>query len=175
MKIALLVVIGAAMLSACVVIIGLLLPKGHVVSRSASFHATPDKLFSLIDGSQAWRPDVVRYETVPDAAGKKLVSETTRNGETITYELVNRVPPVSLTRRIATKNLPYSGEWTFSLQPSGATTTIVRITERGEVYNPVFRFMSRFVLGNTRTIDAYLQALEKALEQTIEIHDSIVD
>jgi hypothetical protein len=170
MKIALLVVIGTVMLSACVVIIGLLLPKGHVVSRSASFHATPDELFSLIDGSQAWRPDVVRYETVPDAAGKKLVSETTRNGETITYELVDRVPHVSLTRRIANRNLPYSGEWTFSLQPSGATT-IVRITERGEIYNPVFRFMSRFILGNTRTIDAYLQALEKALKQKIEIHD----
>ena len=170
MKIALIVVIGIVILSACVVIIGLLLPKDHVVSRSASFHATPDKLFSLIDGSQAWRPDVVRDETVPDVAGKKLVSETTRNGETVTYELVDRVPPVSLTRRIATQNLPYSGEWAFSLQPRGATT-IVRITERGEVYNPVFRFVSRFLLGQTRTMDAYLHSLGKAIAQDVEIQD----
>ena len=31
-----------------------------------------------------------------------------------------------------------------------------RITENGEVYNPLFRFVSRFVMGHTRTIDTYL-------------------
>jgi hypothetical protein len=35
--------------------------------------------------------------------------ETTRNGETITYELLDRMPPRSVKRRIATENLPYCG------------------------------------------------------------------
>ena len=170
MKIALFVLAGILILSACVVLIGLLLPKSHVVSRSASFHAGPEKLFALIAGPQSWRPDVVHYEAVPDASGRELASETTRNGETVRYELLDRVPFVSLTRRIVTENLPYSGEWNFSLQTNGTNTT-VRITERGEVYNPVFRFISRFVLGQTHTIDAYLQALGKTTGQTIEIQD----
>ena len=84
------------------------------------------------------------------------MQEMTRGGETITYELLESVPPKSVNRRIATENLPYSGSWTYLLERSGAAT-IVRITEDGEVYNPVFRFVSRFVLGQTRTMDAYLQ------------------
>ena len=96
--------------------------------------------------------------------------ETTRDGETIIYELLDRITPRSIQRRIATENLPYSGTWTYSLQPNG-DFTIVRITEDGQVYNPVFRFMSRFVLGHTRTMDAYLRALGKATGQEVEVRD----
>jgi hypothetical protein len=96
--------------------------------------------------------------------------ETTRDGETITYELLDGTPLKSLKRRIATNNLPYSGTWTFSLQPNSEITT-VRITEDGEVYNPVFRFISHFVLGHTRTVDAYLRALGKATGQEVEVKD----
>ena len=96
------------------------------------------------------------------------VRETTRQGYTITYEILDRRPPQSITRRIATKRLPYSGTWTYTLQPDG-TRTVVRITENGEVYNPIFRFVSRFILGHTSTIDAYLRALAKATGQEVQI------
>ncbi len=96
--------------------------------------------------------------------------ETTRNGETITYELLDRMPPRSVKRRIATENLPYSGTWTYSLQARDGMT-IVQITEDGQVYNPVFRFVSRFILGHTRTMDAYLRALGKATGQEVEVKD----
>lgn len=170
MKIALVVLASLVLLSAAVVIIGFLLPKQHVVSRSASFHTSPDRLYSLIAGPQNWRPDVVRYEAVPNPAGSELFSETTKNGETVTYQVTDRNPPVSVTRRIATQGLPYSGSWTFSLEP-GHEVTVVRITERGEVFSPVFRFVSRFVLGHTHGIDAYLQALGKAAGEQIDIKD----
>ena len=49
--------------------------------------------------------------------------------------------------------------------------TIVRITEDGQVYNPVFRFMSRFVFGHARTMDAYLRALGRAAGQEVEVKD----
>lgn len=164
MKILLIVAGGLVLLCFGVVVIGSLLPKQHMASRSASFRANPEKLFSLIEGPQNWRPDVLRCEISPGANGQQLMKETTRNGETTTYELLDRAAPTSLKRRIATKNLPYSGTWSFSLQPNGETT-VVRITENGEVYNPLFRFMSRFVLGHTSTIDAYLRALGRATGQ----------
>jgi hypothetical protein len=167
----LLIAIGfITLLGASAVVIGLLLPKDHVASRSASFRATSDHLFSLIAGPQNWRPEVLRYETVVNTGGRELVRETTRNGETITYELLDRVPPTFVRRRIATQNLPYSGSWTFSLVPDGEVT-VVRITENGEVSNPVFRFMSRFVFGHTRTMDNYLQALGKATGQKVDVKD----
>ena len=88
----------------------------------------------------------------------------------MTYELLDRTPPTSLKRRIATENLPYSGTWTFSLQPNGENT-VVRITEDGQVHNPVFRFMSRLVFGHTRTMDNYLRALGKATGREVEVTD----
>lgn len=168
MRILIITIGGFALSIVCAIAIGSMLPQQHVASRSASFRATPEKLFSMIAGPQVWRPDVLRDEPVPDTSGRELRRETSRNGETITYELLNRKPPQSITRRIATENLPYAGSWTISLQPEGEFTN-VRITETGQVYNPAFRFVSRFVIGHTRTIDSYLRALGKANGQEIEI------
>jgi Polyketide cyclase / dehydrase and lipid transport len=167
-RILLIVVAGIVLLVLTVVVIGSILPKRHVASSSASYRATPERLFSLITGPQDWRPDVLRCEAVPSADGRELMRETTRNGRTITYELLDRMPPWSVKRRISTENLPYSGTWTYSLRANDGMTT-VQITEDGQVYNPVFRFVSRFVLGQTRTMDAYLRALGKATGQEIEL------
>jgi len=168
MKILLVVIVAVVLVILGVVVTGLLLPKRHVVSRTASYRAAPDRLFFLISGPQGWRPDVLRCEAVPDAGSRELLRETTRDGETITYELLDRVFPVSIKRRIATENLPYSGTWAYSLQPKG-DVTIVRITEDGEVYNPVFRFMARF--GRKRSLDSYLRALGQATQQEVQIGD----
>ena len=170
MKILLIAIAGLLLLILIVVAIGAMLPERHVVSRSASYRAKPETLFALIAGPQNWRPDVLSSEFVSDSAGKQLLRETTRDKETITYELTDSIPPTSLKRRIATQNLPFAGTWTYSLQPSG-DTTIIRITEDGQVFNPVFRFVSRFILGQTTTIDAYLRALGKATSQEITIQN----
>lgn len=171
MKIIMIVIAGGIfLLVGCVVAIGALLPKRHVVSRSARYRATPEKLFSLIAGPQNWRPEVLREEALPDAGNRKLVRETTRNGEAVIYEHLAVSPPTSIQRRIASDNLPYSGVWTFSLQPRDGVT-VVRITEEGYVYNPVFRFISRFVLGHTSTMDAYLRALGKTTGEDVRVED----
>lgn len=174
MKIVLLVAGSAVALIVLAVVvvvgIGAMLPKRHVVSRSAVYKAGAEQLYALIAGTQDWRPDVVRSEVFHDAEGRELLRETSRRGQTMTYEVLDPMPPRSLTRRIAEKNLPFSGRWTYALEPGG-NGTVVRITEEGEVYNPVFRFMSRYVLGQTSTIDAYLQALGKVTGQAVVIGD----
>jgi hypothetical protein len=157
-----------ALLILSVLVIGARLPRHHLVSRSAAYRATPEQLFVLIAGPQDWRPGIVHYELLSAADGRELTRETTRSGESITYEVLDRVPPKLLKRRIATENLPYTGTWTYVLQPDGEITT-VRITEDGEVYNPVFRFISKFILGETRTMDDYLRALAKATGEKIQV------
>jgi hypothetical protein len=47
--------------------------------------------------------------------------------------------------------------------PAAGGTTLT-VVERGEVYNPVFRFVSRYVIGHTRTLDAYFADLRHAAE-----------
>jgi hypothetical protein len=39
--------------------------------------------------------------------------------------------------------------------------TTLRITEHGEIYNPIFRALARFVFGYESTMIAYLDALKK--------------
>lgn len=171
MKILLVILAGLVLIVLSIVIIGASLPKAHVASRRAIFQAKQQALFAMIAGPQGWRPDVVSYTPLADPAGRELVSETTRNGETITYELLDKNPPDGIKRRIATKGLPYAGTWTFSLHPSTNGAVEVRITEHGEVYNPLFRFVSRFVIGHNGGLDAYLRSLGAAIGQKAEIRD----
>ncbi|MGA2353979.1 MAG: SRPBCC family protein [Terriglobales bacterium] len=170
MKLLLIVPATLVALVLLVVIIGMLLPKTHVASRSAVFKATPQQLFALIDGSQTWRRNIKKYETVSIKDGRRQWRETDDHGQTITYEAVERRPPTLLKTRIVTANLPYSGVWTINLEPTNGSIAL-RITEQGEVYNPLFRFISRFVIGQTRTIETYLRDLGTATGQQVEIRD----
>ena len=81
---------------------------------------------------------------------------------TIAFEAQESEPPRRLVTRITDKTLPFGGAWTFTLQPVDGGTKLT-ITENGEVYNPLFRVMSRFVFGHTATIDRYLTDLQKHL------------
>jgi hypothetical protein len=168
MKIALMVVGVLMLLVAGVVAIGAMLPKRHVVERSAIFKASPEKLFALIAGNQEWRPDVKSCELITAEGGKQFQRETSTHGETILYELQQSRPPKAIQRRIATENLPYGGTWSFALEPANGETR-VRITEDGEVYNPIFRFASKFVMGQTATQDVYLKAMGKAVGEDVQI------
>ena len=42
------------------------------------------------------------------------------------------------------------------------------MTERGEVKHPLFRVISRFVIGHTRTIDGYLRDLAASFGEDAE-------
>jgi hypothetical protein len=170
MKLLIIVVGTLAAAILLVIVIGLLLPKAHNASRSAVFKSTPEQLFALIDGPQTWRSNVKKYEPLSTSDGSRQWRETDNHGQTITYEAVDRRPPTLLQTRIVTPGLPYSGTWTLNLEPIG-DSTVLRIREQGEVYNPVFRFVSRYVIGQTRTIETYLRDLGTATGQKVEIGD----
>ncbi len=170
MKILLTVAGVVVLLVLGVVVIGSLLPKRHVIARSATFRASPEKLFALIAGDQSWRPDVKGCELIGGEGGRQFQRETSTHGQTVLYELQGSRPPLAIERRIATENLPFGGSWTFALEPVEGGTR-VRITEDGEVYNPIFRFVSKFVMGETATQDAYLKAMGKATGEDARIGD----
>ena len=51
------------------------------------------------------------------------------------------------------------------------TGSEVTIKEDGEVYSPLFRFVSRFIMGNASTVEEYLKALQTKLNNgTIPAH-----
>jgi len=168
MKLVLMIAIAIVLVIGAVAAIGAMLPKRHAVSRSAVFHAGAERLYALVGGTQTWRPDVRSCEMI-EQDGERLQSETDSHGQTILYA-VEEPAPDRIVRRIATKNLPYGGTWsvTFAAKDGG---TQVRITEDGEVYNPIFRFVSKFIMGETATMNAYLKALGKAVGENIRVEN----
>jgi hypothetical protein len=83
-------------------------------------------------------------------------------------ETVEMVPPQKLVTRIADPKLPFGGTWAFEIAPTAEGATL-RITERGYVTNPFFRFMSRFVFGQTSTMESYLRSLAKKFGEEPQI------
>lgn len=160
----LLIAIGVVVaLVLCVVLVGWSLPKHHRVTVRRPYVATPEALFSLISDVRAypsWRSDVAKVEMLGDEGGHPRWRETNRRGEPITYVVEESAPERKLVSRIADTNLPFGGKWTYELTPVGAGT-VLAITEDGDVYNPIFRFVSRFIMGHTATIERYLDDVEK--------------
>ena len=103
-------------------------------------------------------------------AGARSYRETGGDGA-ILYVVEEEIPSRRLVTRIADRSLPFGGAWTFDLLPN-ASGTILRITEDGEVYNPVYRFMSAFVFGHHATIDTYLTDLGSKFKTTVSISDA---
>ena len=168
----LLVAIGAVMgVAVLVVFVGSMLPKEHSVSRRAHFNHTPEAIWEVISdfaNQTSWRTDVRSVERLPDKQGRQLWNETDKRGQTLTFETVESVAPRRLVRRIANENLAFGGSWTMEIGEYGEVTSLT-ITENGEVYNPVFRFMSRFIIGQTSAIDGYLRALGRKLGVEVTI------
>ena len=119
---------------------GKTLPVAHVASRSKRIPARPTIVWGLINdpvATKGWA------------------------GDTKT-EVVEQDEPRLLVTKIVGESA-YGGTWTFEIAPEGHDASTVTITERGEVYNPAFRVLSRYVFGQTRSIESYLVKLERAL------------
>jgi hypothetical protein len=160
---------GAIVVSAglMIVFIGFLLPKQHVAARAITLHRKPEDLFQLISDFKAapsWRPDVRQVELLPPADGRIRYREKGTNG-VITMEIVESSPPSRMIARIADKGLPFGGAWIFDISPATEGCRL-NITERGEIYNPLFRFVSRFVIGYQRTMDSYLRNVSHQFGET---------
>src|SRR5262249_29847883 len=149
--ISLFVLIGVILV---VILIGLSLPKQHVVSRSVTFYQPPETIWAVITGPPTWRPDLKRYEELPVHNAHRMWRETDKHGQTITYEAIESFAPRKLVVRIADEKLPFGGTWTYDIVPAGGGSSVT-ITENGEVYNPIFRFVSRFIIGHASTIESY--------------------
>ncbi len=157
------VVLGGAV--GLVALLGSLLPVEHTVEQSARFQQSPQQVWEVIAGPPTWRPDVEKYEELPPQDGHRRWREYGSEGQKMTYEVIESDPPQKLVTRIADPHLPFGGTWTYVIMPtaSGSTLTIV---ENGEVYNPIFRFLSRYIMGYTATMQRYMKALEAKLNAT---------
>ena len=169
LKVIVAIVLTVAAIGGVIALIGSRLPVAHVVTRSIEISAPVEVVFGTVTdfgAAPSWRPDLRSLSVATDSAtGRQRITEVSSSG-TMTMEVEQLVPPTRLVTRIVGEALPFGGAWAYALQPQGSSTRVT-ITEHGEVYNPIFRFMSRYIMGHAGTLESYLTSLGTKFGQAV--------
>jgi hypothetical protein len=163
MKWVIIILVVIVAVIAIVYLIGYFMPVKHVASAERIFSkSTPGHIWRSIttfNEYPLWRSGLKNVEVVDDKNWKE-----TSGGDTIHFYGESIEPEKHFVTRIMNKDLPYGGSWTYEIR-EGQNGTTLTITEYGEVYNPIFRFMSKYIFGHDGTIKKYLNDLEKHLNK----------
>jgi uncharacterized protein YndB with AHSA1/START domain len=156
-------------LALIVVAVGFLLPKQHVAARTARFKESPEELWRVITDVAAfpsWR-DLKSVEVVERPGGHRTWREVDNHGQTILFETVEESSPRRLVSRIADPSLPFGGTWTYAITALPGGGSQMTITENGEVRNPVYRFISRLIIGHHATMEVFLRSLGRKFGEEV--------
>ena len=141
MRIAIYVVVSLIAVVGIVALIGFFLPVGHEASRSADFNKPPEAVWALIADPSSysgwWKGAEVKTAVVESVPSKRLVTKIVDETQ-------------------------FGGTWTWEITPTPAGSRLT-ITERGEIYNVVFRTLAKYAFGYTGTMDSFLEAAQKKL------------
>lgn len=158
----LVLLVGAGCL---VLIVGWMLPVKHQATVTTTVAGTPQEAYAAVAAVTGW-PDWLdgtkNVEMLEAVDGRTRFRQHSTDGPLV-LEIVEAQPGLRFVTRIADPGQPFGGSWTFEFS-ADATGTRVTITEHGEVYNPLFRFVSRFVFGHDRTIRNFLASLQRYSE-----------
>ncbi len=150
-------------------LVGLVLPRSHVVARTITLQQPRDAIWQVITDFHAapsWRPSVTRIEQLPDQQGFAIWREHYQGGDALALAMVESVAPARLVREIADPDLPFGGRWVYEIAPADGGSRVT-ITEHGDISNPVFRVVSRFLMDQAATIDRYLLDLGKKFGESV--------
>ena len=168
MKWILLTLAAIVVLVGLAALVGAMLPLRHHASRKARFRASPEALYAVLAGPPDWRTGVKEFGVLPEEGGRKRWWEQDDHGQKVTYELVEDMPPRRMAVRIAGLGLPFGGTWTFDISPVAGGSEL-RVSEDGEIYNVIFRFLARFAFGYTGSIETYLRDLGVKFGEPVQI------
>ena len=166
MKWIVIAIVVLGVLVALVALIGSRLPQSHRASVEQTLAVAPEAVWRTItdiDAFPSWREGLKRVQRLPDRDGRPVWVEEGRSGK-MTLAVERLEPPRLLVGRIADPGLPFGGTWTYEIMPAPGGS-LLRITEDGEVYNPIFRFMARFIFGYEGTIRSYMTSLQNRLDR----------
>ena len=80
-------------------------------------------------------------------------------------DVLDSQPPHRLVTRVTEPEKNFGGTWTIDRHAGCASGSTLTITEDGWVANPIFRFVSRLVIGHHATMDGILKQVAKDLNE----------
>jgi len=174
LKVVVAILVAIAAMAGIVALLGSRLPVAHVATRSAVIGAPADVVFNAMTdfaSAPSWRSGLRSVTVSTDSTtGRQRVTEESSTG-TMTMEVEELVVPRRLVTRIVGEDLPYGGAWAHALEAQGNATRVT-ITEHGEVYNPIFRFIAKYIMGHTGTLDTYLTDLGRKFGTEVTLTDA---
>jgi hypothetical protein len=156
-------IVGIVVAGAALYLVGLLLPRDHVASVSVVIPKRADEVYArlrAVERAADWRTGVERVERIGELEDKPAYREHSSFGP-LPYLVEEDDPPRRMVTRILDEGQGFGGSWVFELEPREGGTRVT-LTERGEVYSPFFRVMSRVVFGHYATLEAYATDLAKS-------------
>jgi hypothetical protein len=127
---------GSVALVVVMAIIGARLPREHRATRTVKLPHPPADVWAAV----------------------------TRNASaaSVPVDVLESTPPFRLVTRVKESEKNFGGTWTIAIAPVDGGSTLT-ITEDGWVANPVFRFISKYVIGQTATMDGLIKNVKKEL------------
>jgi uncharacterized protein YndB with AHSA1/START domain len=169
MKIILFILAGLVAIIVLMFAIGVMLPKAHTAAVRIALRAPAQNVYDAIadvERGTTWRTGLKQVEVLER---EPLRWRETADWGKLTFVREEAVPPSRIVARIADESEGFGGTWTYEIatSPNQAGSTVT-ITENGTVANPMFRFMSRFVFGQYRSLETYARDLAKHLGESAE-------
>jgi hypothetical protein len=142
MKWILIALVVVAAVVAVMAAIGATLPRDHVATRSLALRRSAEEVWPAI------------------------LQATAASG--VPVDVVESDPPRRQVTRVKDTERMFGGTWTITITPSPTGSTLT-ITEDGWVGNPIFRFVSRYVMGHHATMDGMLKDVAKKFGEQPEL------
>ncbi len=149
-------------LAVLMVLIGSLLPRGHVATSSIVLREPPASVWEVVRALEAlpdWFGEIRAAHPDSDPQGQEAWRYDMQDGFVLRLVVVEEDPPQRLVTEIAAgEDAAFGGRWIYEIAPGPAGTTVT-LTEDGWIANPLFRLLANTVFGLHGTIDAYLRDL----------------
>jgi hypothetical protein len=152
-----------------VTLAGSLIPRTHRVAVRAAYVAPRDSVYRVIEDvarGAEWRTGLERVELL-SAPGEPLRWREVADWGTLTFERPAADPPRMLVSRIVDEGQGFGGTWTWELTPAGPGTIVV-ITENGVIDRPIYRLVSKYLMGYHEGIETYARDLGRRLGEEVE-------
>ena len=104
-------------------------------------------------------------------SGRRSCRLTAASG--VPVDIVENDPPRRLVSRVKETEKMFGGTWTVDDRAVADRLRPLTITEDGWVGNPIFRFVSRFVIGHHATMDGMLKVVAKKFGEEPELSGDV--
>ena len=148
---------------AIMALVGASMTPHHVVTRSMSYAAPPEKVWAAILSIRQLPFDRSDLQALDQGSSARMPDSVEVVGTPVAIAFEEVRPPRDFTVHTVDPGLPYTGTWTFVLSPEPLDLTRLTVTEDAEVHGRLLRFFVR----TFRLDDSFVEGIFRAVKRKV--------